>query len=125
MSTQRIDYKQIIEEITGLKVYPIVIPQNAVYPCIELSISGGARDNDSSMDVTNIKGYRISLTICSSLSSINDGYESLLINALDNKPNVKNGTRTLVMYHIGTVQLYNYTQGLHEMTVDFTTKTIN
>ena len=125
MSTQRIDYKQLIEEITGIKVYPIIIPQNAIYPCIELSISGGARDSDSSIEVSNIKGYRVSITICSSLSSTNDGYESLLIDALDGKPNTKNGTKTLIMYHVGTAQLYNYSQGLHEMTIDFTTKIIN
>lgn len=125
MSTHRVDYKQIIEEITNLKVYPIIIPQNVTYPCIEMSISGGARDGDSSIDSSNIKGYRISLTICSDLSSINDGYESLLIAALDGKPNIKNGTKSLIMYHVGTTQLYNYSQGLHEMTVDFTTKIIN
>jgi hypothetical protein len=125
MSTQRVDYKELIEEITNLKVYPIIIPQKATYPCIEMSISGGARDNDSSMDVSNIKGYRLSLTICSESISVNDSYEILLLNALDGKPNTKNGTKSLIMYHVGSTQLYNYSQGLHEMTIDFTTKIIN
>ncbi len=125
MSTHRVDYKELVEKITSLKVYPIVIPQKATYPCIEMTIFGGGRDDDSNISNANIRGYRISLTICSKLASTNAKYETMLINSLDGKPNITNGTKSLVMYYANTVEIYNYAQSLHEMTVEFTTKKLN
>lgn len=125
MSTYRVDYKELVEKITSLKVYPVVIPQGAKYPCIEMSLSGGGRDGDSSLSESNIKGYRLSLVICSELVSTNESYETKLLAALDGKALTQGDTKSLIIRHTNTVEIYNYAQGLHEMTVEFTTKKIN
>ena len=125
MSTYRVDYKELVEEITGLKVYPVIIPQGAKYPCIEMSLSGGGRDGDSSLSESNIKGYRFSLTICSGLVSTNESYETKLLTALDGKAITQGDTKNLIIHHVNTIEVYNYAQSLHEMTVEFTTKKIN
>lgn len=125
MSNHRVDWKDLIEEITGLKVYPVVIPQGATYPCIEMNITGGSRNIDSNIKNINIRDYRINLTICSSSVAINAGHESELVDALDGKSITQNETKSLIMYHSNTIEIYNYSQGLHEMTVEFTSKKLN
>ena len=125
MSTHRVDFKDLIEEITGLKVYPVIIPQNAKYPCIQSTISGGGRDGDSNLANSNIKEYRLSIVVCSDKVSINDEIETKLITALDGNTITSGDTKSLVFRHTNTTELYNYTQGLHEMTIEFTTKTLS
>lgn len=122
MSTHRIDYKEMIEEITGLKVYPVVIPQGAATPCIEMQIFGGGRSGDANLMDPNIRDYRISIKVCSDKISTNAPYETMLVDALDGKSMTYGDTKTLGFNYIGTTETYNYAQDLHEMDVEFTAK---
>ena len=122
MSNFRVNYKELFESITCLKIYPVVIPQNANYPCIQMTTSGGARDTSSNLAKTNITSHRIILTICSDKVSTNVGYEKMLLDAIDYNSNVYKETKSLIIEHAGTTELFNYTQNLHEMTIEFKTK---
>ena len=119
----RIDYKERIEAITALKVYPINVPDKTKYPCIQMLLSGGKRDTDSGLSGgSSIRGYRLSLTILASKASECYTIEELLIAGLDELPLVTDDTTTLIMYFDNSVELYNHQQRLYEVTVDFKTK---
>jgi hypothetical protein len=126
MASPRIDYKDQIELISGLKVYPVFVPDKAKYPCIQMNISGGKRDGDSSMNGgSRISNFRLSLTILSPTASEAYRVEDLLKEGLDEKPLKTLNTNTLIMYFDNSVELYNYQQSLFEVTVDFLPKKLN
>ena len=125
MAEPRIDYKNRVEEISGVKVYPITVPDKAKYPCIQMTLSGGKRDGDSSLTDSRISGYRLSLTIIADTASEAYAIESLLKDALDEKPLKTENTNTLIMYFDNSIEIYNYAQALFEVTVDFLPKKLN
>ena len=121
----RIDYKEAIERISKLDVYPVIIPEGAKYPCIEMRISGGRRDDDSSLTDTSISNLRISLIVCAPKLSQCYAVETLLKNGLHNKSLNTTNSKTLVMYFDNSVETYNHAQSLFELTVDFLPKLLN
>jgi len=121
----RIDYKEAIERISKLDVYPVIIPEGAKYPCIEMQISGGRRDDDSSLNGTSISNHRISLIVCASTLAQCYEVEKLLKTGLHNKTLNTDNTKTLVIYFDNSVESYNHAQSLFELTIDFLPKLIN
>lgn len=118
----RIDLKNRVEEVAGAKVFPVTIPDKSVYPCIQLVLTGGLRNTDSTMKLNNVKDYRLSLTVCSPTLSVCYDIEELLIEAIDNEHHFTVGTKTLIAHHDNSVELFNYQQSLYELTVDFMIK---
>jgi hypothetical protein len=125
MANPRIDYKDTIESISGVKVYPIVVPDKAKYPCIQMKLSGGKRDSDSSLTGSRISGFRLSLTILAKSAAEAYAIEDALKYGLDEKPLKTINTNTLIMYFDNSVELYNQSQALYEITVDFIPKKLN
>jgi hypothetical protein len=125
MANPRIDYKDTIESISGVKVYPIVVPDKAKYPCIQMKLSGGKRDSDSSLTGSRISGFRLSLTILAKSAAEAYAIEDALKDGLDEKPLKTINTNTLIMYFDNSVELYNQSQALYEITVDFIPKKLN
>lgn len=125
MTSPRIDYKEAIESLSGVKVYPVVVPNKSEYPCIQMKLSGGKRDADSSMQGSKIYGFRLSLTILAETASETYAIEDKLKEGLDEKSLKTNNTNTLVMYFDNSVELYNNAQNLYELTVDFIPKKLN
>jgi hypothetical protein len=125
MANPRIDYKDTIESISGVKVYPIVVPDKAKYPCIQMKLSGGKRDSDSSLTGSRIYGFRLILTILAKSAAEAYAIEDALKDGLDEKPLKTINTNTLIMYFDNSVELYNQSQALYEITVDFIPKKLN
>ena len=121
----RIDFKNKIESITSLKVYPVIIPNKTKYPAIQLEMFGGGRDSDSSTTDTRIGNHRISITVCAADLTVCYEKEQLLKDALDGKPFDEGSTKALIMYFENSVELHNYSQNLYELTIDFSIKKIN
>lgn len=125
MSDFRIEMRELIEDITKVKVYPTNIPSNAKYPCICMRISGGGRDDSSSLTDTQIRDMRVSLIVCGQRSSDVYPFEKLLIEGMDNVVLPLATTKNLISYFDNSVEIYNHVQGLHELTADFSIKKTN
>ena len=125
MASPRIDYKAEIERLSGIKAYPIVVPDKATYPCIQINMSGGKRDRDSSLITGRISNFRLSITILSTTATEAYGIEELLKIGLDESPLKTENSNTLIMYFDNSVELYNSQQALFEITIDFITKKLN
>ena len=98
MASPRIDYKAEIERLSGIKAYPIVVPDKATYPCIQIKMSGGKRDRDSSLITGRISNFRLSITILSTTATEAYGIEELLKIGLDESPLKTENSNTLIMY---------------------------
>ncbi len=126
MRTFRKDIKEHIESITGVVVYPTVVPDKAKYPCIEMNISGGGRDGDSSLTDSKIREYRLTLTILFDPSSMESGYQiEESLEALQETQLSTVSTDTMIIYFDNSVELFNYSTNLYELTVDLKIKKLN
>ncbi len=124
MSINIQNYKELFESISKFPVYPLIVPQEASYPCIVMKIINNGRDGDSNLARTNIVNDRATLTIIGpNLSKLYD-IEKNMVDELDNTNTMQSETKLLSITHVGTVPLYNYGTSMYELTVDFLTKPI-
>ncbi len=121
----RIDYKSVIEQVSGVNCYPVVVPDGAEYPCTMMTISGGKRDADSSNTQSELSNIRLSITVMASTLTEVSQIAQKIMDGLKNKSLVTENTKTLIMYFDGIVDIYNTQLSLFETTVDFQTRKLN
>lgn len=57
------DFKTAAEEYTGLKVFPMHLPEDTTIPCIVYRHSSADRSSDSNMSESNIEMYVIDVSV--------------------------------------------------------------
>lgn len=122
MSDLRADMISAVEAVTGVKAYSVRIPPSAEMPAIRQMITGGYRHNDSTFTDSNIREYRLSLTVCGKTPKEAYTIEKALIDAFDGKKLTINDSKIMSMHHANSIELHNYEQNLYEVTVDFKIK---
>lgn len=122
MSNLRADLIGAVEAVSGVKAYSVRIPPSAEFPAIRQMLTGGYRNNDSSLTDSKIKEYRLSLTVCGNTPKESYDIEKLLIDAFDDKQLTINDSKILSMHHSNSIEMHNYEQNLFEVTVDFKIK---
>lgn len=118
----RADLISAVEAASGVKAYSVRIPPTVEFPAIRQMITGGYRHRESSFTDSNIREYRLSLTVCGKSPKESYDIEQKLIDAFDGKKLTINDSKIMSMHHANSVEMHNYEQNLYEVTVDFKIK---
>lgn len=117
------DIKFLLENLSGVDVYPMVIPEEAELPAIMYKTSGYNRDNDSNLSESNIKEHSFRIYVISNSASTTYQISDIVKNGLENyRQGYINSTRIFMIRVRNSIDYYNSTQNTYEITIDINIK---
>ena len=112
------DLKEFIESNLGVFAYPIIIPSNTTLPAILYKEISFNRNSDSSLNDSNIRNIRTSISVVSNLVETTIDLKQQTIELFEGFAGLMGSTTVFSSRVVSSVPMYDHNQQTFEHTID-------